>query len=181
MEAMMVFRTGLLMLVALAGLMLTGCLESRMPLFDEAKAVTPAPAGRYQEQERRTNGSWLDRLSGTLTIEGKSYSWKPDDKEGIDFFTLHDIGGGFYVAAARAKNPQPKDPYTYALFEATKDGFLSYAPTCGDLTKMRLPKEDMPTVDGSDCFFTDRDKLVRALQFYAKYILPASRYVPVKP
>src|SRR5690606_5458009 len=114
--------------------------------------VTPAPAGRYQEQERKSDGSWLDRLNGTLTVHGKSYTWKPDGEEGVDFFTLHDIGGGFYVAAARAKNPQPKDPYSYVLFEATKDGFLSYAPTCGDLMKMRLPKEDMPTVDGNECF-----------------------------
>jgi hypothetical protein len=173
---MTISRSGILAAAALAVLTLTGCLESKKPLFDEASAVTPAKAGRYQEQERKQDG-WLKRLTGTLTIEARSYTWKPDDKEGIDLFTLHDIGGGFYVAAARARDPKPDEPYTYALFEATKDGFLAYTPTCGGLMKMRLPKEYMPEVDGSDCFFGDREKLVGALRFYAQYMLPTSRYV----
>lgn len=176
----MVSRWGLFAAAALTVLTLAGCLESKMPLFDEAKAVTPAKAGRYEEQERKKE-IWVKRLTGILTIEGKSYSWKPDDKEGIDFFTLHDIGGGFYIAAARAKNPKPQEPYTYALFEATKDGYLAYTPTCGDLTKMRLPKEDMPEVEGSDCFFSDREMLIRAFRFYAQYMRPTSRYVQIKP
>lgn len=166
--------------LAFLGFALAGCLQSKTPLFGEAQAVTPAPAGRYEEQERKSE-AWVTRLAGTLSVEGKSYRWKPDGKEGIELFTFHDIGDGFYVAAARPKDPQPSDPYTYALFETTKDGFLAYTPTCADLTRMRLPKEDMPVIDGSDCFFSDRDKLVRSLRFYARSMLPGSRYVQIKP
>ena len=174
------FRPYCLGLVAGAAILLSGCLESRMPLFDEAKAVTPAQPGRYEEQENK-NGTWVSRQTGVLKIENRSYNWKPDGKEGIDFFTVHDIGGDFYVIAARQKNPKPQEPYMYALFEMTKEGFLAYQPNCAELMKMRLPKEDLPVVDGSDCFFTDRQALVRSLTTYAKAMLPSSRYVPVKP
>jgi hypothetical protein len=177
---MKALRPGLFALVALIAVALAGCLESRLPLFDESKAVTPAPAGRYEVQERKL-GAWVKRDAGTLKIENHSYSWKIDDQQGSDFFTLQDVGGGFYIAAARKKNPSPTDPYTYALFEATKDGYLAYTPTCGDMMKVRLPKEDMPVVDGSDCFYTDREMLVRSLKLYAQYLLPTSRYVLIKP
>ena len=177
---MQAVRPGLLALIALVSLLLQGCLESRMPLFDEAKAVTPAPAGRYEEQENKY-GNWIKRQAGMLVIESKSYSWKPDEQKGIDFFTLHDIGGGFFIAAARERNPSPNDPYTYALFESSKDGYLAYTPSCSDLMKLRLPKEDLPVVDGSDCFFSSRDALVRSLKRYAEVMQPASRYVPLKP
>ncbi len=172
-------RPGLAAFLLLLGLGLSACLQSRMPLFDEAKAVTPAPAGRYEEQENKL-GKWVSKRTGTLTVENRSYSWKIDDKEGVDFFTLHDIGGGFYVAAARKKNPSPKDPYTYALFETAKEGYLAYILTCSDLMKLRLPNEDLPEIEEGDCYFTDRDVLVRALKQYAGVIKPSNRYVLIK-
>jgi hypothetical protein len=177
---MQVIRPRFLALLALVSIALSACLQSRQPLFDEAKAVTPAPAGRYEQQENKY-GNWAKKQTGTLTLENRSYSWKVDDEQGTTFFTLHDIGGGFYVAAARKKNPSPKDPYTYALFETSKDGFLAYMPTCSDMMQMRHPKEDLPVVDGSDCFYTDREALVRSLKRYASVMLPASRYVPLNP
>jgi len=83
--------------------------------------------------------------------------------------------------AARQRDPKPEDSYTYELFEATKDGFLSYQPTCADLMKVRLPKADLPAVEGSDCLYIDREVLVRSLRTYAQHLLPTSRYVPIKP
>ena len=177
---MQAFRAVFLAFLALISVALSACLQSRQPLFDEAKAVTPAPAGRYEEQENKY-GNWAKKQAGTLTLESRSYSWKADGDQGAMFFTLHDIGGGFYVAAARDKNPTPKDPYTYALFEASKDGFLAYMPTCADMMRMRHPKEVLPAVDGSDCFYADREALVRSLKRYASVMLPASRYVPLNP
>jgi hypothetical protein len=178
---MQTFRPGFLALLALVSLSLSACLQSRAPLFDETKAVTPAAAGRYQEEENKY-GQWAKKQTGTLALENHTYRWKvdgDDDKEAM-FFTLHDIGGGFYIAAAREKNPAPKDPFTYALFETTNDGFLAYMPTCAGIMRMRQPKEDMPEVDGSDCFYSDRKTLTRALKRYAAMELPRSRYVPVK-
>lgn len=163
------------------GFSLSGCLQSHAPLFDEAKAVTPAPAGRYEEQESKL-GQWVVKQAGALTIENRSYSWKIDgDKGGAEFFTLQDIGGGFYVAAARKKNPSPKDPYTYALLEKVTEGYLAYMPTCSNLMRLRLSKEDMPEIEDGDCFFKDRDTLVRVFRHYAEVMNPSARYVPVKP
>jgi hypothetical protein len=174
-------RRGFAAFLLILGFGLSGCLQSRAPLFDEARAVTPAPAGRYEEQESKL-GQWVVKQAGTLTIENRSYSWKIDgDKGGAEFFTLQDIGGGFYIAAARKKNPSPKDPYTYALFEAVKEGYLAYMPTCSNLMRVRLPSGDAPEIDGGDCFFKDRDTLVRVLRRYADVMNPSARYVPVKP
>jgi hypothetical protein len=171
-------RRALVAFLVILGLGLSACLQSKMPLFDEAKAVTPAPAGRYEEQENKF-GKWISKRTGTLTIENLSYSWKIDDKQGVDFFTLHDIGGGFYVAAARKKNPSPKDPYTYALFEIAKPGFFAYMPTCNDLMKLRLPLADLPEVEDGNCYFNNRDELVRALRRYAEVMNPPLRYVQI--
>jgi hypothetical protein len=177
---MQAFRPAFLAFLALGSVALSACLQSRRPLFDEAKAVTPAPAGRYEEQENKY-GNWVRKQAGTLTLENRSYNWKVDSDQEAIFFTLYDVGSGFYVAAARNKNPTPKDSYTYALFEASKAGFLAYTPTCSDMMQMRHPKEDLPAVDGSDCFYTDREALVRSLKRYAAVMLPASRYVPLNP
>gem|GEM_PF-1716294 len=179
-ENKMNFRPQILPIGVLVPILLSGCIESRMPLFDEAKAVTPAPAGRYEEQEFK-RGAWIKKESGLLTIESPSYNWKPDGKEGIEFFTIHDVGDGFYMLSVRQKNPKPNDPYMYALFEVTKDGILAYQPTCSDMMKVRLPKEDLPLVDGSDCFYTDREALVRSFKTYAQRLLPTSRYISMRP
>jgi hypothetical protein len=174
------FRSRILAIGVLAAMLLSGCIESRMPLFNEAQAVTPAQAGRYEEQEFKS-GAWIKKQSGQLTIESHSYNWRPDGKVGIEFFTIHDVGGGFYILSAREKNLKPKDPYLYTLFEATTDGFLAYQPTCADMLKVRLPKEDLPIVDGSDCFYADREALVRSFKTYAQRLLPTSRYVLIRP
>ncbi len=174
------FRPQNLCVLVLSATLLSGCIQSRRPLFDESKAVTPVPAGRYEEHEFK-NGVWVKKRSGLLMIESRSYNWKPDGTEGIEFFTIHDVGEGFYILSARQKNLKPNDPYMYALFEATKDGFHSYQPTCADMMKMRLPKEDLPVVDGSDCFYTDREALVRSFRTYAQRLLPTNRYIPIKP
>jgi hypothetical protein len=151
-------------------------LQSHAPLFDEAKAVTPAAAGRYQEEENQY-GRWAKKQTGTLSLDGRRYGWQADGDQETTFFNLYDVGGGFYIAAAR---PVPSDPFTYALFEASKDGFQVYLPTCADIMRMRQAKEDLPTVEGSDCFYGDREMLIRALKRYAAAMLPGSRYVPLK-
>lgn len=167
--------------VLVLGLGLSACLQSRVPLFDEARAVTPAPAGRYEEQESKL-GQWKPKQQGTLTVENRSYSWKIDGNKGdAEFFTLQDIGGGFYIAAARRKNPSPTDPYTYGLLEAVKEGYVAYMPTCANLMQLRLPKGDQPEIEDGDCFFKDRDTLVRVFRHYAEVMNPSARYVPIKP
>ena len=56
--------------VGLLALALGGCVVSERPLFDPAAAVTPAPAGRYAQQELK-EGRWTKLREGTLRIEGR--------------------------------------------------------------------------------------------------------------
>ena len=177
---MQAFRPRFLAVLSFLALVLSACLDSRQPLFDQAKAVTPAPPGRYEELDNQY-GSWTKKLAGTLTLQGQSYGWQPDDEAGPTRFTLYDIGGGFYVAATRPENPAPEDPYTYALIEASQDGYSVYLPGCAEVMRMRQPKEDLPAVQDDHCFYADREALVRALKRYAAVMQPSKRYVPVKP
>ena len=48
MKKRMGFHPFLFAIFGLAAFTFTGCLESRTPLFDEAKAITPAQPGCYE-------------------------------------------------------------------------------------------------------------------------------------
>jgi hypothetical protein len=159
---------------------LSGCISSKIPLFDEANAVTPAPAGRYDELTYN-NGNWEKRSTGTLGLEARIYGWKEDNAAIEQLFALYDVGNGFYIAAGRQRNPKVGDPYLYELIEVTKDGYLAYAPRCADLRKMRLPEKLLPIVDGTDCFYVDRETLVQVLRLWAERMLPSYRYIAARP
>jgi len=174
-------RFGLSFLVAAALVpLLAGCISSKVALFDETTAVTPAPAGRYDEFVRKS-GNWEKRGSGTLRLDGRAYGWKDDHASSEQLFRLYDVGNGLYVAAGQQRNPRPGDPFLYELFEVTRDGYLAYAPQCSDLVKMRLPDKLLPVVDGTDCFYADRATLVQVLRLWAERMLPSFRYVAAKP
>jgi hypothetical protein len=154
----------------------SGCVASKAPLFDLGNAVTPAAAGRYEIQEEK-GGAWTQSGTGTLTLEGRVYTWKVADEDKVQRFTLYDAGGGYFVAAA----PQEGDgPVYYALFEKDGDAFVSYAPLCSDLRKVRAIADAPPEVEDTDCYYADRATLTRALITYAKVMLPGARYVAVK-
>ena len=174
------FKPPSLFVVAALALFLSGCISSKVPLFDEANAVAPVPAGRYDEL-LNDNGTLIKRGSGTLRLDGRFYGWKEDRSVSEQSFALYDIGGGFYVAAGRQRNPKLGDPYRYQLIEATEDGYLAYAPQCADLRKMRLPEKLAPIVDGTDCFYIDREALVQVLRLWAERMLPTYRYIAARP
>jgi hypothetical protein len=174
------FQPLLLSALAALALLLTGCISSKIPLFDEAQAVIPAPAGRYDELVNN-NGNWEKRATGTLRLDARLYGWKEDRASSEQLFALYDVGNGFYVATGRQRNPQLGDPYLYELFEVTKDGYLAYAPRCADLRKLRLPEKLMPIVDGTDCFYVDREVLVQVLRLWAERMLPTYRYITARP
>jgi hypothetical protein len=161
--------------IALA-LGLSGCVASKAPLFEPASAVTPVAAGNFEIQEEK-GGTWTKSGSGTLKLKGKVYTWKVDDDEKLQRFGLHDAGGGYFVAMVP---PEAAGPVYYALFEMSGDAFLSYAPLCSDLRKVRAIADAQPTVEGTDCFYADRATLIRALIAYSKVMLPGARYVAVK-
>ncbi len=173
------FRPLLLLALAALALLLGGCISSKIPLFDEANAAIPAPAGRYDELTYN-NGNWEKRGTGTLRLEARIYGWKEDRAASEQLFALYDVGNGFYIAAGRQRNPKVGDPYLYELIEVTKDGYLAYAPRCADLRKMRLPEKLLPVVDGTDCFYADRASLVEVLRLWAERMLPSYRYIAAR-
>ena len=61
------------------------------------------------------------------------------------------------------------------------DGYLAYAPRCADLRKLRLPEKLLPIVDGSDCFYVEREALVQVLRLWAERMLPSYRYITARP
>jgi hypothetical protein len=166
--------------VTASALLLSGCILSKIPLFDEVNAVTPVPAGRYDEL-KNNNGNWIKRSTGTLRLEARSYGWKEDRAASEQLFSLFDIGNGFYVAAGRQRNQKLGDPYLYELIEVTQDGYLAYAPQCADLRKMRLPEKLMPIVDGTDCFYIEREAVVQVFRLWAERMLPTYRYIAARP
>ena len=174
------FKPPLLFAVAALALLQSGCISSKVLLFDEANAVTPVPAGRYDELQDH-NGALIKRGSGTLRVDGRFYGWKEDRSTSEQLFALYDIGNGFYVAAGRQRNPKLGDPYRYQLIEATEDGYLAYAPQCADLRKMRLPEKLAPIVDDTDCFYVDREVLVQVLRLWAERMVPTYRYIVARP
>src|SRR5260221_9178875 len=116
------FSLPLFSAVTMLALFLGGCISSKIPLFDEASAVTPVPAGRYDEL-KNNNGNWIKRGTGALRLDARNYSWKEDRAVSEQLFALFDIGNGFYVASGRQKNQKLGDPYLYELIEVTPDGY----------------------------------------------------------
>ncbi|HXL68400.1 MAG TPA: hypothetical protein VN930_06530 [Xanthobacteraceae bacterium] len=162
--------------IALA-LGLAGCVASKAPLFDPASAVTPVAAGRFEIQEEK-GGTWTRSGTGALKLEGRVYTWKVDDDEKIQRFSLHDVGGGYFVLMTP---PEGSQPVYYTLFEKSDQGWLAYGPLCSDLRKVRAIADAQPLVEGTDCYYADRAKLARALIAYSKVMLPGARYIAAKP
>ena len=178
--AQMRFQPPLSFAVAALALLLSGCIASKIPLFEEAQAVIPLPPGRYDELVNN-NGNWERRATGTLALDARVYGWKEDRAASEQLFLLYDVGNEFYVVAGRQRNPRLGDPYLYELLEVTPDGYLAYAPRCADLRKLRLPQKLLPIVDGSDCFYVDREALVQVLRLWAERMLPTYRYIAARP
>ena len=163
----------------LLALALGGCVVSERSLFDPLASVTPAPAGRYEQQELKA-GRWTKAREGTLRIEGRVYSWKPDNETEPAGFTVFPAGKGRFTVYARIVEPGKPEHY-YALIRKDAKGYSIWQPVCGDFRKLRLPAHARPKVVGENCFYGDRAKVTAALIAYSR-IKPASfRYVALKP
>ena len=156
---------------------LAGCVISKQPLFDPARAVTPLADGTLTE-ENRNQGRWVKWGTIKLVRDGKIYRAQSDRSDRVPSFALHDVGGGFYVAVHK---PEPRKESIYALFEKQGDSYLYYAPVCSEFQYVRLPSGLWPVIDGENCSYDNRDKLVQALLAYARLSNPVARYTPVKP
>ena len=172
-------RAARILAFGLLALALGGCVVSERPLFDPAAAVTPAPAGRYEQHERK-GGRWTKAREGTLRIEGRVYSWKPDNETEPASFSVFAAGKGRFMVYARIVETGKPEHY-YALLRKDANGYRIWQPICDDFRKVRLPAHARPKVVGSNCFYANRAKVTAAMLAYAR-VKPASfRYVALKP
>jgi hypothetical protein len=160
-------------------LALGGCVVSERPLFDPAAAVTPAPAGRYVQLEQK-DGSWIKAREGTLKIEGRTYSWKPDNETEPASFSLFPAGLSTFTVYARIVESGKPEHY-YALIQKTGSDYRIWQPTCGDFRKVRMPARLQPKTAGENCFYNDAKTVTGALLAYALSRSPSYRYRPLKP
>jgi hypothetical protein len=172
-------RATKILAVGLLVLALGGCVVSERPLFDPAAAVTPAPAGRYEQQERKA-GRWTKQREGALQIEGRVYSWTPDNESEPASFSVFPASKGLFTVYARIVESGKPEHY-YALLRKDANGYRIWQPTCGDFRRVELPSRLRPKVVGSNCFYSDPKKLTAALIAYARATPPSYRYVPLKP
>ena len=172
-------RAARILAAGLLALGLGGCVVSERPLFDPLASITPAPAGRYEQQELK-GGRWVKARQGTLKIEGRSYSWKPDDEKEPAGFSLFRAGLSTFTVYARIVEPGKPEHY-YALIQKIGNDYRIWQPTCGDFRKVRLPANARPKVVDSNCFYADRAKVTAALIAYARAKPASFRYVPLKP
>jgi hypothetical protein len=162
----------------------SSCVTSKQSLFDPTTAATPVAGGSFAEEENK-DGHWIRNATVKLVQDGRTYRLE-SEKEGKTYkydFTLHDAGNGFYVAvAAGDSSPVPnRGFFTYALFEKRNEGFVYYEPVCSDFQFLRLPRELWPLIDGGNCVYDSREKLIQALLAYASTSEPNRRHVPLKP
>ena len=172
-RAMRILGAGLLALA------LGGCVVSERPLFDPAAAVTPAQAGRYEQQELK-GGRWTKQREGALQIEGRVYSWKPDNETEPASFSVFPAGKDRFTVYARIVESGKPEHY-YALLRKDAEGYSIWQPVCADFRKVRLPAHARPRVVGENCFYGDRAKVTAALIAYARAKPANFRYVPLKP
>ena len=167
-------------LAALAALVLGACVVSEQPLFDPLSALTPAKAGRYEQQEMR-EGKWVKLRAGTLSLSGRTYEWRADGEKEVPHFTVHEAGSDHFTLYA-ALTESGKTRHYYALIKPTPEGYLFYQPLCSDFRKLdvRVGLRPKKIVEG-DCFYEDDAALSAALIAHAKVTAPEFRYVPVRP
>lgn len=172
-------RAARILAAGLLALALGGCVVSERPLFDPAAAITPAPAGRYEQQELK-GGRWIKAREGTLKIEGRVYSWKLDDETEPASFSVFPAGKDIFTVYARIVEPG-KPKHYYALLRKEANAYRIWQPVCGDFRKVRLPTRLRPRVVGENCFYGDPKTVTAALVAYSRAKPPTYRYVPLKP
>jgi hypothetical protein len=161
----------------------SSCVISKQPLFDLKEAATPVAGGNFAEEHNK-DGQWVRNATVKLVQDGRAYRFE-SEKDGKTYkynLSFYDIGGGFYVGATAGDlSPIPKKQIIYVLFEKRNEGFVYYEPICSDFQFVRLPRELWPLIDGGNCVYDSREKLVQALLAYASVSEPNRRYVPLKP
>jgi hypothetical protein len=162
----------------------SSCVISKQSLFDPQQAATPVAGGNFAEEYNK-DGQWVRNATVKLVQNGRAYRLE-SEKDGKTYkydLAFYDVGSGFYVGVtAGDPSPVPKNrSFIYVLLDKRNEGFVYYEPVCSDFQFVRLPRELWPLIDGGNCVYDNREKLVQALLAYASVSEPNRRYVPLKP
>jgi hypothetical protein len=161
----------------------SSCVVSKQSLFDPQQAATPVAGGNFAEEYNK-DGQWVRNATVKLVQDGRAYRFE-SEKDGKTYkynLAFYDIGSSFYVGVTAGDlSPIPNKQIIYVMFEKRNEGFVYYEPVCSDFQFVRLPRELWPLIDGGNCVYDNREKLVQALLAYANVSEPNRRYVPLKP
>jgi hypothetical protein len=161
------------------GAVIAGCVVSKGALFDTESAVTPIPAGEYQ-RVKYVVGNWVSADTGVLKLVGSSYVWTTrapaDGPEMETKFTLHQIGGGLFVAMSEVTDDKKRYDHGYDLIAQHEGGFFQYGAHCGSVKYLRLPIADQPKVDGDFCLYATREALIDSIRTLAERNFPQHDY-----
>jgi hypothetical protein len=110
-------------------LTVAGCLQSEQPKFPLTDAAAPlGEGGRYALYERGPDNRY-ERQEGLVIKHRGDHAYDFVDEKGeTQTVSFHPLGGGLFIAQAKAEKDQPG--YGYAMLRMTDGEALVYVPQC---------------------------------------------------
>jgi len=173
-------RIAIALLCALA---MSGCFETKMPLFDTKDAVYPIASGTHYVQYMLNKGSWKEQARGAITLDHGWYVAKnKDDNDTIRFLLKQ--SGKDYLAVAQDEDNVKQLTYLYGVMRPEGGAFYEYGPQCRDFDPQALQKRGLVMLkpgDEENCAPVS----IEALQTLMQIVLdsgakPDDKYVLVK-
>ncbi|MGA7181687.1 MAG: hypothetical protein WBX11_19175 [Thiobacillaceae bacterium] len=148
---------GLLAVLLLSVLSLSGCFKSDSPLISVFGSVTPIPEGRYTYVDTdKSTKSVIITHDGSVT---KMISIKDDGSVHIDQLLMQELDNGYYIVMDSSNDYAliKVNPKTIVYFDASKycNKLLDVARSAGK----SISEYGVVRVDGSKCEFNDIDSI----------------------
>jgi hypothetical protein len=148
---------GLLAVLLLSVLPLSGCFKSDTPLISVFDSVTPVPEGRYTYVDTdKSTKSVIITHDFTAT---KMISIKDDGSTHIDRLLMQELDKGYYIVMDSSNDYAliKVNPNTIVYFDASKycNKLLDVARSAGK----SISEYGVVRVDGSKCEFNDLDSI----------------------
>jgi len=168
----------------LCALALSGCFETKTPLFDTKDAVYPIVSGaHYLQYMSSSKGGWTEQGRGVITLDHGWYvATSKNDNDTIKF--LLKPWGKNYLAVAQGEDNDKHLTYLYGVMRPGDGAFYEYGPECHDFAPHELQKRGLVTLtpgDDDNCAPVSLDALQTIMQMVLDaHAKPANKYVLVK-
>jgi hypothetical protein len=156
-------------------LLLAGCLQSEQPKFPLADAAAPlGDGGRYAVYERGADNRYQRQEAVVIKRRSdRAYDFV-DEKGEAQTVSFHALGGGLFIAQAKAEKDQPG--YGYAVMRVTGSEAFVYVPQCDAQDKAALTAAGVEVNGQLECVL---DKVADAPALFKRLDLgePVSKLV----